>query len=274
MNKLYKLLPVLFLTLTLTGCIDVQYKMFLRTDGSGTIEETVYMNSAMVQMLKGFMAMGNDSTNHEEFSLFDEDDLRNEAKGLGKGVRYVSGEALKENGREGYKAIFEFDDINKIKMNEDVSDKTSPFDEDEEDTPEDDITFKFTKGNPATLVIYMPDDEEKETEIEEEEVEVETGTNDEDDEWTEEMKSIMKDFRIAISIEFEGDIVETNATNVDGSTITLLELSFAKIMDDPENIKKLKGLGENASHEKTKELLKDIPGIKFEANQEVKVVFE
>jgi hypothetical protein len=272
MKKFYKLLPILFLTLTLTGCIDVQYKMFLRTDGSGTIEETVYMNSAMVQMLKGFMAMGNDSTNHEEFSLFDEDDLRNEAKNLGKGVRYVSGEALKENGREGYKAIFEFDDINKIKMNEDVSDKASPMGEEEEDTPEDDITFKFTKGSPATLMIYMP--EEKETESEEE-VEIETDTEDDQDtEWTEEMKSIMKDFRIAISIEFEGDIVETNATNVDGSTVTLLEMSFDKIIDDPENLKKLKGLGEHASHEKTKEILKDIPGIKFETNQKVKVVFD
>ncbi|NOX66322.1 MAG: hypothetical protein GXO85_11185 [Chlorobi bacterium] len=271
MKTLFRFFPILLLVITLTGCIDVQYKMHLRTDGSGTIEEIVYMNSAMVQVLKGFMAMGNDSTQQKEFSLFDEDELRKEAKDLGTGVRYVSGEELKDNGREGYRAVFEFDDVNKIKMNEDVSDKTPSLGV--EETPEDNITFKFIKGSPATLMIYMPNDNEEGNEVEEE-VEVEADSvGNQDEEWTDEMKNMMKDFRISIQIELDGDIVETNATNVDGSTITLLEMSFNKLLEDPEKFKKLKGL-DDASYEETKELLKDIPGVKFEMNEEVKVVFE
>ncbi|VAX26353.1 hypothetical protein MNBD_IGNAVI01-1371 [hydrothermal vent metagenome] len=277
MKTLFKFFPIFLLVLTLTGCIDVQYKMNLKTDGSGTIEEIVYMNSAMIQMLKGFMAMGNDSTQQKEFSLFDEDELRKEAKDLGKGVRYVSGEELKDNGREGYRAVFEFDDVNKIKMNEDVSNKTPSMGE--EETPEDDITFKFIKGSPATLMIYMPEDDEGENEVEgqneaAEGNEVESDSNSiQDEEWTDEMKNMMKDFRISIQIELDGDIVETNATNVDGSNITLLEVSFNKLLEDPEKFKKLKGL-DDASYEETKELLKDIPGVKLEMNEEVKVVFE
>ncbi len=275
MRTLVKNFSIFLLLLTLTSCIEVQYKMFLRNDGSGRIEETIYMNSAMVQMMKGFMAMGNDSTSQKEFSLFDEEELRAAAKKIGKGVRYISGKGLKENGREGHIAVYEFDDINKIKMDEDLSDKASPMGE-KNDTPEDDITFKFSKGSPATLIINMPEDEEKnETEVEGEEMEIESETNEDlDEEWTEEMKNMMKDFRIAIMIEFEGDIIETNATYVDGSTVTLLEMDFDKIMDDPEKLKKLKSLDDNSSFEETKELLKDVPGIKFETNQEVKVVFE
>lgn len=271
MKILFKFFPILLLVLTLTGCIDVQYKMHLRTDGSGTIEEIVYMNSAMIQMFKDFSAMGNDSTQQKEFSLFDEDELRKESEDFGKGVRYVSGEELKDNGREGYRAVFEFDDVNKIKMNEDITDKTPSMGEDE--TPEDNITFKFIKGSPATLMIYMPNDDEEENEVKEE-IEVESDSNSaQDEEWTDEMKNLMKDFRISIQIELNGDIVETNATNVDGSTITLLEMSFNKLLEDPEKLKKLKGL-DNASYEETKELLKDIPGVKLEMNEEVKVVFE
>jgi len=276
MKTLFRFFPILLLAITLTGCIDVQYKMHLRTDGSGTIEETVYMNSTMIQMLKGFMAMGNDSTQQKEFSLLDENDLREEAKALGAGVRYVSSEALKDDGREGYKAVFKFDDINKVKMNEDISDKASPMGKEEdydEGLPEDYITFKFIKGSPATLMIYMPDGNERENEIEEEvEVEADSISN-LDEEWTDEMKNMMKDFRISIQIELDGDIVETNATNVDGSTITLLEMSFNKLLEDPEKFKKLKGL-DDASYEETKELLKDIPGVKLEINEEVKVVFD
>ena len=273
MKTLIKIFPILFVILSLTGCIDVQYKMNLKLDGSGTIVETVYMNSAMVQMIKGFMAMSGDSTEQEEFSLLDEAELRNEAVELGEGVKYVSGEELKDNGREGYRAIYEFEDVNKIKMDQDISDKAPSMGGENEETPEDDITFKFTKGNPATLIIYMPEEDE-ETQVEEEdEVDVEFDEDQEDNEWTEEMKTMMKDFRISIQIEVDGDIVETNATYVDGSIITIMEMSFNELLKDPEQFKKLKNL-DDASYEETKELLEDIPGIKFETNEKVKVVFE
>ena len=275
MKTLTKFFPILFAIIFLTGCIDVEYKMNLKPDGSGTIVETVYMNTAMVQMIKGFMAMGGDSTKQEEFSLLDEAELRNEALDLGEGVKYISGEELKDNGREGYRAIYEFEDVNKIKMDQDVSDKAPSMGGENEETPEDDITFKFTKGSPATLIIYMPDEDDEiqvdeDAEIEAEEAEFE---NEGDEEWTEEMKNMMSGFRISIQIEVDGDIVETNATHVDGSTITLMEMSFDELLEDPEQFKKLKNL-DDASYEETRELLKDIPGIKFETNEKVKVIFE
>ncbi|MEN8191385.1 MAG: hypothetical protein ABFS12_01130 [Bacteroidota bacterium] len=271
MKNIIKILPFLILTFSLIGCIDVHYKMNLKPDGSGTIEETLYMNAAMVQMIKGFMAMADDSTK-EEFSLLDEVELRNEAMEMGEGVRYVSGEKLEDNGREGYRALYEFDDVNKIKMDQDVSDKAPSMGEEAEETKEDDITFKFIKGNPATLTIIMPEDKE-EPGLAEETEETEEYENEQDEEWNDEVKGIMKDFRILIQLEVEGDIVETNATYVDESTLTLVEMSFDKILENPEELKKLKAL-DDASYEESREILEDIPGVKFETNEKVTVVFD
>lgn len=275
MKHFIKILPIILLFVLLTGCIDVQYKMNLKADGSGTIEETVYMNSAMVQMIKGFMAMSDDSTQQEEFSLLNEVELRNEAMEMGEGVKYISGEKLEDDGREGYRAIYEFQDVNKIKMDQDVSDKAPSMGSEEEETAEDDITFKFTKGNPATLIIFMPEEKEEDhnsEDIEESDI-YENEDSEEDQEWNDEVKAMMKDFRMLIQLEVEGEISKTNATYVDGSTITLLEMSFDELIENPEQLKKLKNL-DDASYEETKDLLKDIPGIKFETNEKVEVMFD
>lgn len=271
MKYLLKIFSIFLIGLLFSGCIDVHYKMTLKSDGSGTIEETVYMNAAMVQMIKGFMAMGNQDGEQEEFSLLDEVELRNEAMEMGEGVEYVSGEKLEDNGREGYRALYTFTDINKIKMDQDVSDKAPSMGEEGEEITEDDITFTFTEGNPATLIINMPEDKEEESPIEQEEAE--EFETDENEEWAEQAKGMMKDFKVLIQLEIDGEIVETNATYVEGSTVTLVEMSFDQLADDPELFNKLKSL-DDATFDETRDVLEDLPGIKFETNEQVKVVFE
>lgn len=269
-----KIFAILVFSTLLTGCIDVHYKMSLKQDGSGTIEETVYMNAAMVEMIKGFMAMGNEEGEKKEFSLLDEVELRNEAMEMGEGVVYVSGEKLIDNGREGYRALYTFEDINKIKMDQDVSDKAPSMGEGEEETTEDDITFKFTQGSPSVLIINMPEDkEEASTDVAMEDSEENDEETETSEEWSDEIKGMMKDFKVLIQLEIEGDIVETNATYVEGSTITLVEMSFEKLVDNPEQFEKLKSLSD-ASYEESRDVLEAIPGIKFETNEKVKVVFD
>jgi hypothetical protein len=87
------------------------------------------------------------------------------------------------------------------------------------------------------------------------------------------MKMMLKGMHFAVKIDFNGDIVETDATNVDGNTVTLLEMDFEAIVDDAEklsalNTKQPKGI------EEVKELLKDVEGLKFELQEEVEVRFE
>ena len=271
MKKILKYFVAIALLIYSTGCIDVHLKLKLKPDGSGTIEETVYMSSAMVSMMKSFMAMG-DSAEAANFNLFDEAELKEEAADYGAGVRYVSGERLTDNEREGYSAIYEFDDINKIKMEEDVTDKATGEEGEIENNPEDDITFQFTKGNPAKLIIKMPPPKD-DIDIDTDEPEAEEEETAEYDEWVSEVKNLIKDFAILIQLELDGDIVETNATYIDGSTITLIEMRFDEIMENPEKFEELKKL-KPKSMEDAREVLKNLPGIKMELNETVEVKFE
>ena len=87
------------------------------------------------------------------------------------------------------------------------------------------------------------------------------------------MKMMFKGMRFAIRVECEGDIIETNATNVDGNIITLLDLNFDTIMDHGEKLKELEARKPEGIEE-VKDLLKDIEGLKLELQREVVVQFE
>ena len=109
MKKLAAALIILFVLLTIAGCVDVKTKIKVNKDGSGTVEETVLMSTEMIQMLKQFVSgFADDSTNVEEFKLYNEGDIKNRAADFGDGVQFSSGKELQEDGREGYFAFFTF----------------------------------------------------------------------------------------------------------------------------------------------------------------------
>ena len=109
MKKLFASLTIFFVALVIAGCVDVETKIKVNKDGSGTIEETMLMSSEMVEMMKQFMSgFATDSTNTQEFNLYNEEDLKNKASDYGEGVVFLSGKELKKDGREGYTAIYSF----------------------------------------------------------------------------------------------------------------------------------------------------------------------
>lgn len=262
----------------LSGCLDVETKINLNPDGSGTIEETILMSNAVVDMMKSFASMSGEAEEDEEFSIYDEAEIKNEAAEYGEGVSLLKSEPINDNGKQGYKAVFSFDDINKIMLDQNPTDKMSGMGmEDDEKEQEEPIRFTFEKGNPSVLTINLPESElEEDDEFEEEEEYEDEWDNEEDesaDEWTEEAKEMMKDMRVKMSINFNGDIIETNATNVEGSEVVLLEMDFGKLMEDPEKLELLKN-NEPETLEEAKEMLGDIEGFKFEFNRKVETKFE
>jgi hypothetical protein len=153
------------ITITLfSGCLQVDTKVNLNQDGSGTIEETVLMKTEFINMMKEFIAAF-DSAKTEEFNMFNEDILKERVSDFGEDVKYVSGEKFSIPGYEGFKALYSFTDINKIKLNPSPEDKI-PFGEntaESEDTTTDNdfIKFKFSKGNPAVLEVDFPKPQHK-----------------------------------------------------------------------------------------------------------------
>jgi len=270
--RIFKLLILLFIPIIFSGCIKVDTKVNVNKDGSGTIEETVLMSSAVIEMMTQFMSSFQDSTGtQEEFSLFKEDELKNKASELGKNVKYISGEEIKKDGWEGYKAIYAFDDLNTIRMEPDPDEKVPTGTEGGEENKEEEYySFKFIPGDVAEVIIDRPDiEEDMETEEETTEEQTESGNEGMNDQFI----KMMDGMSINIAIEFDGQIVESNATYVNGSEVTLLGIEFSEILKNKESLEKLKKHPPK-NLDDMKELVENVPGMKLELKKPITVKFK
>ena len=272
--KTFKLLIIGFvLTAVLSGCLQVNTKVNLNKDGSGTIEETFVMKNEVINMMKEFAVMF-DSTKTEKFEMFNEEELRSKASNFGEGVKYVSGEKSTINGYEGYKVVYSFNDINKVKLSPSPDDKI-PFgddlNKDKEKAVDDYLKFNFTKGNPSTLVVNFPKPQM------EEEVKLDSAyTPIEDSTFTDEMQQkfveMFDGMKIALHFNFEDAIDETDASFVDGSDVTLMQVDFSEILKHKDVLKKLQN-SEPKTMEEFREAVGDLEGIKIEFKEQVTIKF-
>lgn len=295
-NRWLNLCLIVFLSVLLNGCMDSNVVVRLKPDGSGTIEETLLMSKAVVEQMSMMMSQmaqtvpdgqGEEqvalpaSMPQSAFNLFDEKKLQEKAAKYGEGVTYISGEKVETQTQSGYKAVYAFTDINKIRIKQDpdagmpqgaVSMAGGDVEKEEKD---DALTFCFTKGDPASLVLKQhfeqPSDKAGTS--------VQAPSSDEEEgEMADEMMpgpmaEMFKGMRMAIFLDLEGDIVETNATHRDGNIITIMEMDFAKILEDPERFKAFSKASPKSVSE-ARELMKDFPGIKVDLNEELVVKFK
>jgi hypothetical protein len=263
--------------LFLAGCINTETVIKVKKDGGGTLTEIVLLSNTVTEMIEGMASsFGADSTqgNKEEFNLLDEDKLKEDAKKMGEGVTFVSAEEIKTEKAAGYKAIFSFSDINKLKINQNPGENL-PSKPGEEKTAEPEyISFEFKKGKVSTLKIKRPEPKEKESSTQKE-IPEKTGADSAkvDDQTIEAMKNMFGGMRIAVLVEIEGEITKTNATHVDGNCITIMEMDFAKLMEIPEKLKEF-AASNPRSVEDVQKMVKDVPGIKVDLNDEIVVKFK
>lgn len=259
----------------LAGCLQVQTVVKVKPDGSGTIEEKAVMKGQMAMMMRAMSQMGDeqgDTKKKKKNELFSEEEMKKRAAEMGEGVTFISGKEIKVEDGQGYEAVFAFKDISKLKLSEspDVNPMglSSGENEQEEKKEKKYVTFAFTKGNPATLTVYLPPKEKKEKSKKKEEKkddqEMRTGMA--------MARAMFKDMKFSSVIQVQGSIVETNATFRDGSTVTLFDVDFDKLMADETLINKAME-NEDLSDEEAKELMKKYPGIKIETNKATKIRF-
>jgi L-alanine-DL-glutamate epimerase-like enolase superfamily enzyme len=86
------------------------------------------------------------------------------------------------------------------------------------------------------------------------------------------LRELYQDMHIGIAVEVDGRITETNASYVDGSTVTLMDIDFAKILEDEEKFRELLNANPETVEE-MKELVKDNPGIKVEIEESIRISF-
>lgn len=255
-----------------TGCIEMHTSITVKKDGSGLVEENIFIGKEIIKMFTEFAAAFADSTQpQQEFNLFEEDKIKAKTSELGEGVEFVSMKTIKTDEKEGYTAVYKFKDINKIKVNQDPSDEM-PMAEPAENSDAADkfVKFKFIKGKPNKIIFSLPDEKKKEQSAKDDTT---TMTVEPDTADFENMVKFMKDMKAKVEIKIDGKIVNTNATHVDGNTITLFDIDFGQLLSDKEKLEQFKKFNPD-SFEEVKKLVKDIPGIKVELNKEVFVEFE
>ena len=272
MIKLKKLLVISILPFLLAGCLQVETNINVNKDGSGTINEKVLFSKTFVNMIKEFSQSFSDSTSteKEQFSIFKDDDIIADAKDFGENVKYVSHKLISNDNWEGYDAVYSFDDITKIKITPDPDSKVG-FGEEGSEVPseEDYYFFKFVKGNTPELIIDRPEiklSAETDEKAQEEQSE-------QNEEMGEEFLNMMKSMSISVAVVVEGKIVNTNASYVDNSKVTLFEMNLGEMMKNKEAFKEFKNK-EPKSIEEMKQYVKKFPGMKIEIEKPVSIKFQ
>jgi len=192
--------------------------------------------------------------------------LKSKASEYGEGVKYVSGEEIKIDGWQGYKAIYSFEDLNKIKMEIDPNTKVENPQDDGQATEH--FSFKFIPGDISELIIDRPDFSSK---MEDEKIAIENDTENEvlDDNFV----KMMDGMTMTISLEFNGEIMETNASFIDGSKVTMLDIDFSELLKNKETLELFKKNPPDNLDE-LKAMVKNIPGMKVEFQKPVIIKFK
>lgn len=284
------------------GCVQDTTVIHVKLDGSGTIEETTLFSNSMLELMESF----SDGTAVAETQKDDQaqkdtakgesparkektrDDLlakmvkdaEMRAATFGKAVTFISAKPVKAESGSGYAALYAFQDINLVKVNQNPSNKMDGQKAEKSELPpkEEFLLFQFTKGSPAKLVISFPSQKkdvvgDTPSPPDTAKADADSTRKGENTQESEMMKNLFQDMKVKISLHCEGAIVTTNATYREDSTVTLIEMDFGKIMSNAELLKKL-NTAKPQSMEETKALLKNVEGLKIETNNPVTIEFK
>jgi hypothetical protein len=270
----FLLFPVL-LAILFSGCMSVETTVELNRDGSGRIIEKIGLGMAMANLATQMSGGGaGDESAAQAPSPFNGEQLENTAKDFGEGVKFVSMSESEDANMKYYEAVYSFEDINKIGIDQNQGNRASMAGGQGGSGDKEPVRFKFSRNDDdSTLEIMLPETKD--------EVFAESSPTPQDsppdmnmgEAGGQMMKMMLKGMRFAVKIEFNGEIVETDATNVDGNTVTLLEMDFEKIIDDAEKLQEL-STRQPSGIQELQEILGGIEGLKFETREKVTIRFE
>lgn len=264
-QRITALLAGLVALFGMSSCIEVDQTINLKKDGSGTITEEVVMGAQMLAMMEGGLGgLGGEAGADPLADLYDEAKYKEKAAAYGEGVTFTKLEKIQRNGGKGVKVTYTFKDINKVQFSPgSAMDDIGPGNEGGGE--EDPVTFQYAGG---VLTVNFPDIDAGDAGA------ADLGGEDLADPAAEammaQMAQMFKDMKISAKLNIVGGIAETDATHVDGNTVTLLEMVFAEIIKNPEGMKALQKM-EGADRGQMQELLKDVKGVKVETKEKIKV---
>ncbi len=261
MKRFITSVSALAATLLLSACFEMSSVVTVNKNGTGTIEETALVGAQLKAMMASMPAdAGGQGGPNMKDILPDKAKAEERAKKLGEGVTVKSHEPVKmPDGREGVKVTYAVADINKLNY--------QPFDakggEGGESKP---ITFAL-KGD--TLNVSLPPDKPKEKSAPEkpkmpaEQMQAQMAM----------MKPMFAGMRMAVQIKGGSGIASSDASNLSGDTVTIMDIQFDKLMEKPEVFGKFMETADDKdmSPAKAAEQFKGVDGIKVEGKEKIMI---
>ncbi|OZC04136.1 hypothetical protein [Rubricoccus marinus] len=308
MRTLRPLLLICF-AVVLSGCFQTKALIRLNADGSGTVEETVLMNSMMSMSIGmgsgGFLEDSDDAPDMAEDGPYSMEQLQTRAAEMG--TTLVGVEPIDILFGAGYTATYAFTDINSLRFGsnplEGMGGMMSEMGRAGDASGDEPITFAYSRGR---LTVRMPepafDDEEDlfgDDEIVDEPAEIDfdapardpkknpaygeeyafeddlfSDDSSQEDEMRQ-MAAMFKDMKFSIAVELPSDVRETNASHASGRILTLFDMDFGLLAETPGVFDDLEALGMSGppSSMSAMEVFQNIPGFTYEPEREVTVSF-
>lgn len=258
----------------LLGCVNVTSTLTVRPDGSGTVTERMMLPPQVTMMMQSLQEMGDSTMSN---GLFTKEQVRERIESM-PGLRLESVTMLSNEQGEGYEAVYAFENLNEANYDPAPGDML-PEDaaENRREAPFDILSavdLSVAPGSPATLTIRMPRDE-ADAEVDDDSL----SSDSSDDPLTprEErmLRQMLNDAGIRLAVCVEGTIVETNATHRSGSTVTLFDMDFGKLMRDSTAFSRMMS-GDQSVESTTAayDRLNTLPGVTIEPQETVTIRFQ
>ncbi|MBK1830565.1 hypothetical protein JIN77_07495 [Verrucomicrobiaceae bacterium R5-34] len=249
----------------LTSCFQSENTITVNKDGSGTIVEETFFGEQMQMMIQMAEAQGGQGGNPLD-QMTDPTKAKARAQAMGEGVELVGIEKINVDGKIGMRATFKFADINKLKYSSagalDMGDLPGGAAGAAKEAEDAGVTFKLADGK-LSIIQKTPEAEGADKAEDGGAAEV----PEMDPQQLAMMQGVMKDMRITMKVKIASGIAKTDATHVDGDTITLGDIKMDKLLANPEKLKALQG----GDFDQTKEAMKGVEGVKFEGKEVVEV---
>lgn len=253
------------LCLLLGGCFELDTLVTVNANGSGTVTERMLLKGMLAEMIQ---KMGGDSS-----AVLDREQLEAKAGSMGPGVALASATPLPPEEGFGYQAVFTFRDVNRLRVNQSPKSPTGDGQRGEDLATHAYATFHLERGPQPVLTVHPQRVKGKVTTTRPES-QAPPGPGKKAAEAPPAMlKKMLGGMRVAVAVEVNGAIVETNATHRDGARVTLLELDLDKVLEAPEGLETLGDLSGN-DLAAMKEALKRFPGVKVELEPAVTIRFQ
>lgn len=287
----YSLFAAAAPVLLFTGCVEQSVVIKVKKDGSGIVHERNYTNDAMGEMFAGGFEIGEEEADIEVESSSDlpsEADLKEIASRMGEGVTFKTlQEGKNRSGWAGYEVIYEFTDINKLRI--DMNDFNPQEGEEDVEQPTTDeepeiVTFEMAG---KTLKIITPDPATGLGGGEQPgggESGIPGGADDpfaaldpadpQSAMAFTMMAGMTTGMRMGLFVMADDPIASTNAKHQNGNMITLMMMEMGKIFQNQANMAKMQSMQTEKDRDKLQEVADSIDGVTVDLQSPIIIEFE